>query len=131
MKKRIIFVITLLIAVNLYGEKKMVVQFSPSKVFNADLDFLNDDGYSNYNTFMTALQNSKRVLFTSFVPKTGVIEGEYTLFIYEDSECAGIFTVVAEDYVYDEINKCTRKTPNILNNLRSILFIEYLRSKNK
>ena len=36
-----------------------------------------------------------------------------------------------DDYVYNERKNYFQKVPNVLNNLRAILYIEYLRKQNK
>jgi len=116
---------------NIFAEKKMIINYKPSKIFNVELDFLDINGYNRYVSFIESLEKGRRVFLEGLIPKTGIIEGEYQLVIYEDNICIGIYTIVNDDYVYNERKNYFQKVPNVLNNLRAILYIEYLRKQNK
>ena len=132
MKKVLMFfVIFISFSMNIFAEKKMIINYKPSKVFNVELDFLDINGYNRYVSFIESLEKGRRVFLEGLIPKTGIIEGEYQLVIYEDNICVGIYTIVNDDYVYNERKNYFQKVPNVLNNLRAILYIEYLRKQNK
>jgi len=116
---------------NVFAEKKMIINYKPSKIFNVELDFLDINGYNRYVSFIESLEKGRRLFLEGLIPKTGIIEGEYQLVIYEDNICVGIYTIVNDDYVYNERKNYFQKVPNVLNNLRAILYIEYLRKQNK
>ena len=132
MKKLLMFfVVFISLSMNIFAEKKMIINYKPSKVFNVELDFLDINGYNRYVSFIESLEKGRRVFLEVLIPKTGIIEGEYQLVIYEDNICVGIYTIVNDDYVYNERKNYFQKVPNVLNNLRAILYIEYLRKQNK
>ena len=132
MKKLLMFfVVFISFSMNIFAEKKMIINYKPSKVFNVELDFLDINGYNRYVSFIESLEKGRRVFLEVLIPKTGIIEGEYQLVIYEDNICIGIYTIVNDDYVYNERKNYFQKVPNVLNNLRAILYIEYLRKQNK
>lgn len=132
MKKVLMFfVIFISFSMNIFAEKKMIINYEPSKIFNVELDFLDINGYNRYVSFIESLEKGRRVFLEGLIPKTGIIEGEYQLAIYEDNICIGIYTIVNDDYVYNERKNYFQKVPNVLNNLRAILYIEYLRKQNK
>ena len=132
MKKVLMFfVIFISFSMNIFAEKKMIINYKPSKIFNVELDFLDINGYNRYVSFIESLEKGRRVFLEVLIPKTGIIEGEYQLVIYEDNICIGIYTVMNDDYVYNERKNYFQKVPNVLNNLRAILYIEYLRKQNK
>ena len=132
MKKVLMFfVIFISFSMNIFAEKKMIINYKPSKIFNVELDFLDINGYNRYVSFIESLEKGRRVFLEGLIPKTGIIEGEYQLVIYEDNICIGIYTIVNDDYVYNERKNYFQKVPNVLNNLRAILYIEYLRKQNK
>ena len=132
MKKVLMFfVIFISFSMNIFAEKKMIINYKPSKIFNVELDFLDINGYNRYVPFIESLEKGRRVFLEGLIPKTGIIEGEYQLVIYEDNICVGIYTIVNDDYVYNERKNYFQKVPNVLNNLRAILYIEYLRKQNK
>jgi len=132
MKKVLIFfVIFISFSMNIFAEKKMIINYKPSKIFNVELDFLDINGYNRYVSFIESLEKGRRLFLEGLIPKTGIIEGEYQLVIYEDNICIGIYTIVNDDYVYNERKNYFQKVPNVLNNLRAILYIEYLRKQNK
>ena len=132
MKKVLMFfVIFISFSMNIFAEKKMIINYKPSKIFNVELDFLDINGYNRYVSFIESLEKGRRVFLEVLIPKTGIIEGEYQLVIYEDNICIGIYTIVNDDYVYNERKNYFQKVPNVLNNLRAILYIEYLRKQNK
>ena len=131
MKKLLMFVIFISILMNIFAEKRMIIHHKPSKVFNVEIDFLDINGYNRYVSFIESLEKGRRVFLEGLIPKTGIIEGEYQLVIYEDNICVGIYTIVNDDYVYNERKNYFQKVTNVLNNLRAILYIEYLRKQNK
>lgn len=132
MKKVLMFfVIFISFSMNIFAEKKMIINYKPSKIFNVELDFLDINGYNRYVPFIESLEKGRRLFLEGLIPKTGIIEGEYQLVIYEDNICIGIYTIVNDDYVYNERKNYFQKVPNVLNNLRAILYIEYLRKQNK
>ena len=132
MKKVLMFfVIFISFSMNIFAEKKMIINYKPSKIFNVELDFLDINGYNRYVSFIESLEKGRRVFLEGLIPQTGRIEGEYQLIIYEDNICIGIYTIVNDDYVYNERKNYFQKVPNVLNNLRAILYIEYLRKQNK
>ena len=131
MKKLLMVVIFISISMNIFAEKRMIIHYKPSKVFNVELDFIDINGYTRYSSFIESLQKGKRVFLEVLLPKTGIIEGEYQLVIYEDNICIGIYTIMNDDYVYNERKNYFQKVPNVLNNLRAILYIEYLRKQNE
>lgn len=132
MKKLLMFfVVFISLSMNIFAEKKMIINYKPSKVFNVELDFLDINGYNRYISFIESLEKGKRVFLEVLIPKTGIIEGEYQLVIYEDNICIGIYTIMNDDYVYNERKNYFQKVPNVLNNLRAILYIEYLRKQNE
>lgn len=132
MKKLLMFfVVFISLSMNIFAEKKMIINYKPSKVFNVELDFLDINGYNRYVSFIESLEKSRRVFLEVLIPKTGIIEGEYQLVIYEDNICIGIYTIMNDDYVYNERKNYFQKVPNVLNNLRAILYIEYLRKQNE
>ena len=132
MKKVLMFfVIFISFSMNIFAEKKMIINYKPSKVFNVELDFLDINGYNRYVSFIESLEKGRRVFLEVLIPKTGIIEGEYQLVIYEDNICIGIYTIMNDDYVYNERKNYFQKVPNVLNNLRAILYIEYLRKQNE
>lgn len=132
MKKVLMFfVIFISFSMNIFAEKKMIINYKPSKIFNVELDFLDINGYNRYVSFIESLEKGRRLFLEGLIPKTGIIEGEYQLVIYEDNICIGIYTIVNDDYVYNERKNYFQKVPNVLNNLRAILYIEYLRKQNK
>ena len=130
-KLLIFFVIFISFSMNIFAEKKMIINYKPSKIFNVELDFLDINGYNRYVSFIESLEKGRRVFLEGLIPKTGIIEGEYQLVIYEDNICVGIYTIVNDDYVYNERKNYFQKVPNVLNNLRAILYIEYLRKQNE
>ena len=130
-KLLIFFVIFISFSMNIFAEKKMIINYKPSKIFNVELDFLDINGYNRYVSFIESLEKGRRVFLEGLIPKTGIIEGEYQLVIYEDNICIGIYTVMNDDYVYNERKNYFQKVPNVLNNLRAILYIEYLRKQNE
>jgi len=130
-KLLIFFVIFISFSMNIFAEKKMIINYKPSKIFNVELDFLDINGYNRYVSFIESLEKGRRVFLEVLIPKTGIIEGEYQLVIYEDNICIGIYTVMNDDYVYNERKNYFQKVPNVLNNLRAILYIEYLRKQNE
>lgn len=125
------FVIFISFSMNIFAEKKMIINYKPSKIFNVELDFLDINGYNRYVSFIESLEKGRRVFLEVLIPKTGIIEGEYQLVIYEDNICIGIYTIMNDDYVYNERKNYFQKVPNVLNNLRAILYIEYLRKQNE
>ena len=132
MKKLLMFfVVFISLSMNIFAEKKMIINYKPSKVFNVELDFLDINGYNRYVSFIESLEKGRRVFLEVLIPKTGIIEGEYQLVIYEDNICTGIYTIMNDDYVYNERKNYFQKVPNVLNNLRAILYIEYLRKQNE
>ena len=132
MKKLLMFfVVFISLSMNIFAEKKMIINYKPSKVFNVELDFLDINGYNRYVSFIESLEKGRRVFLEVLIPKTGIIEGEYQLVIYEDNICIGIYTIMNDDYVYNERKNYFQKVPNVLNNLRAILYIEYLRKQNE
>ena len=131
MKKLLMVVIFISISMNIFAEKRMIIHYKPSKVFNVELDFIDINGYTRYSSFIESLLKGRRVFLEMLLPKTGIIEGGYQLVIYEDNICIGIYTVVNDDYVYNERKNYFQKVPNVLNNLRAILYIEYLRKQNE
>ena len=132
MKKLLMFfVVFISLSMNIFAEKKMIINYKPSKIFNVELDFLDINGYNRYVSFIESLEKGRRVFLEGLIPKTGIIEGEYQLVIYEDNICIGIYTIMNDDYVYNERKNYFQKVPNVLNNLRAILYIEYLRKQNK
>ena len=132
MKKVLIFfVIFISFSMNIFAEKKMIINYKPSKIFNVELDFLDINGYNRYVSFIESLEKGRRLFLEGLIPKTGIIEGEYQLVIYEDNICIGTYTIMNDDYVYNERKNYFQKVPNVLNNLRAILYIEYLRKQNK
>jgi len=132
MKKLLMFfVVFISLSMNIFAEKKMIINYKPSKVFNVELDFLDINGYNRYVSFIESLEKGRRVFLEVLIPKTGIIEGEYQLVIYEDNICIGIYTIINDDYVYNERKNYFQKVPNVLNNLRAILYIEYLRKQNE
>ena len=130
-KLLIFFVIFISFSMNIFAEKKMIINYKPSKIFNVELDFLDINGYNRYVSFIESLEKGRRLFLEGLIPKTGIIEGEYQLVIYEDNICIGIYTIVNDDYVYNERKNYFQKVPNVLNNLRAILYIEYLRKQNE
>ena len=130
-KLLIFFVIFISFSMNIFAEKKMIINYKPSKIFNVELDFLDINGYNRYVSFIESLEKGRRVFLEVLIPKTGIIEGEYQLVIYEDNICIGIYTIMNDDYVYNERKNYFQKVPNVLNNLRAILYIEYLRKQNE
>lgn len=130
-KLLIFFVIFISFSMNIFAEKKMIINYKPSKIFNVELDFLDINGYNRYVSFIESLEKGRRVFLEVLILKTGIIEGEYQLVIYEDNICIGIYTVMNDDYVYNERKNYFQKVPNVLNNLRAILYIEYLRKQNE
>ena len=132
MKKVLMFfVVFISLSMNIFAEKKMIINYKPSKVFNVELDFLDINGYNRYVSFIESLEKGRRVFLEVLIPKTGIIEGEYQLVIYEDNICIGNYTIMNDDYVYNERKNYFQKVPNVLNNLRAILYIEYLRKQNE
>ena len=131
MKKLLILVILFLFSTNVFAEEKMIINFTPSKVLNAELDFLDKNGYEDYQSFIESLEKGRRVFFNCFIPKTGIIEGEYKILIYEDNVFVCKYDVIGDDFVYNENKGFCQKVPNVLNNLRAILYLEYLRSLSK
>ena len=132
MKKVLMFfVVFISLSMNIFAEKKMIINYKPSKVFNVELDFLDINGYNRYVSFIESLEKGRRVFLEVLIPKTGIIEGEYQLVIYEDNICIGTYTIMNDDYVYNERKNYFQKVPNVLNNLRAILYIEYLRKQNE
>ena len=132
MKKLLMFfVVFISLSMNIFAEKKMIINYKPSKVFNVELDFLDINGYNRYVSFIESLEKGRRVFLEVLIPKTVIIEGEYQLVIYEDNICIGIYTIINDDYVYNERKNYFQKVPNVLNNLRAILYIEYLRKQNE
>ena len=132
MKKLLMFfVVFISLSMNIFAEKKMIINYKPSKIFNVELDFLDINGYNRYVSFIESLEKGRRVFLEGLIPKTGIIEGEYQLVIYEDNICIGIYTIMNDDYVYNERKNYFQKVPNVLNNLRAILYIEYLRKQNE
>ena len=132
MKKLLMFfVVFISLSMNIFAEKKMIINYKPSKVFNVELDFLDINGYNRYVSFIESLEKGRRVFLEVLIPKTGIIEGEYQLVIYEDNICIGIYTIINDDYVYNERKNYFQKVPNVLNNLSAILYIEYLRKQNE
>ena len=132
MKKLLMFfVVFISLSMNIFAEKKMIINYKPSKIFNVELDFLDINGYNRYVSFIESLEKGRRVFLEVLIPKTGIIEGEYQLVIYEDNICTGIYTIMNDDYVYNERKNYFQKVPNVLNNLRAILYIEYLRKQNE
>ena len=131
MKKLLMVVIFISISMNIFAEKRMIIHYKPSKVFNVELDFIDINGYTRYSSFIESLLKGKRVFLEVLLPKTGIIEGGYQLVIYEDNICIGIYTIMNDDYVYNERKNYFQKVPNVLNNLRAILYIEYLRKQNE
>ena len=130
-KLLIFFVIFISFSMNIFAEKKMIINYKPSKIFNVELDFLDINGYNRYVSFIESLEKGRRVFLEVLILKTGIIEGEYQLVIYEDNICIGIYTIINDDYVYNERKNYFQKVPNVLNNLRAILYIEYLRKQNE
>lgn len=131
MKKLLMVVIFISISMNIFAEKRMIIHYKPSKVFNVELDFIDINGYTRYSSFIESLLKGRRVFLEMLLPKTGIIEGGYQLVIYEDNICIGIYTIMNDDYVYNERKNYFQKVPNVLNNLRAILYIEYLRKQNE
>ena len=123
--------ILVLFSMNIFAERKMVINFTPSKVYDVELDFIDKNGYSKYQSFMDSLEKGKRVILESFIPKTGIIEGEYQILIYEDNICVCKYTIINDNFVYNENKEICQKVPNVLNNLRAILYLEYLSSQSK
>ena len=131
MKKLFILIILFLFSTNIFAEQKMIINFTPSKVFHVELDFLDKNGYDDYHSFIESLEKGRRVFFEHLIPKTGIIEGEYQIFIYEDNVCVSKYTIIGDDFVYNEDKGFCQKVPNVLNNLRAILYLEYLGSQSK
>lgn len=131
MKKKLLLCILFLCSMSVFAEKRMVINFKASKVFDIKIDFIDEQGYIRYNSFMESLLKGKKVYFDSIIPKTGIIEGDYQIVIYEDNKIYCSYNIISDDYVYNENKKCFQKVPNVLNNLRAILYIEYLRSIKK
>lgn len=129
MKKKMLFLlINLFLSFSCYTEEKILkVEFKPNADFSNDITFITSNGYSRYENFVYSLEKGKKIFFTSMIPKTGVLEGEYLLLIYKDNMCIGQYEIVSNDYVYNKLKDCFQEVPNVLNNLRAILFIEYLR----
>ena len=123
-KLSIVFFFTTL---SCFAEERLIINFIPHNGFNADLSFINDKGYRNYPDFIKYLREGKKVWFESFIPKEGILEGEYQLYIYDDDDCIEKFSIVNQDYVYNSTKKVFQKNTHILDKVRSILFIEYLR----
>ena len=124
MKKLLMFSILFLFTMNIFAENKMIIKFTPSKMYDVELDFLDKNGYTNYQSFIESLEKGKRVFLECFIPKTGIIEGEYQIQIFEDNVCVSRYTVINDDFVYNEIKGVCQKVPNVLNNLRAILYLE-------
>ena len=116
---------------DIFAEKKMIINYKPSKFFNGELEFIDINGYTRYYSFVESLEKGKKVFFDWRIPKTGIIEGDYQIEIYENNTCIDIYNIIGNDYVYNERKKCYKKVPNVLNDLRAILYIEYLRNQNK
>lgn len=131
MKKLVIFVICILISMNIFAEKKMIIHYKPSKMFNVELDFIDINGYNGYPLFIESLEKGRRVFLDWLIPKTAILEGEYRIEIYEDNICIGSYLIINDDYIYNERKDYPQKVPNVLSNLRAILYIEYLQSKAK
>lgn len=126
------FLFFILILTNAFAEKKLIIKYAPSKIFNSNLDFINESGYDRYSTFIESLEKKGRKVFFEYkIPKTGVIEGEYQLLIIEDNKCMGNYIIIGDDYVYNVDKGYYQKNVNILNDLRAILYIEYLRKLTK
>lgn len=125
------FAICFMMFLVIYGHtqsKKIKIELQQTEDFCNDISYINKEGYTRYSNLITDLEKGKKVLFISSIPKTGVLEGEYTIYIYENNLCTATYDIVDYDYVYDHKKSCFRKVPNILNQVRSILFIEYLRN---
>ena len=133
-KKLLILVILFLFSMTLFAEQKMIINFTPSKVFQVELDsldFIDKNGYDDYHSFIESLEKGRRVFFEHLIPKTGIIEGEYQILIYEDNICVGKYTIIGDHFVYNEDKGFCQKVPNVLNNLRAILYLEYLASQSR
>ena len=62
MKKVLMFfVIFISFSMNVFAEKKMIINYKPSKIFNVELDFLDINGYNRYVSFIESLEKGRRV----------------------------------------------------------------------
>ena len=129
MKKIILCLIIFCIFSNLFSAEVILkIDFEKNKFVSKEINFISNEGYKNNSEILTILQDAKRVLISIFVPKSEIWEGTYILSIYKNNECVEKYEIVSENYVYDLINQYYLKADNILNEVRSFLYIEYLRS---
>lgn len=126
MKKLLILFIYIFISLSVYAEKRLYIEFTPTDILDSKMNFIDEKGFSEYSDIINSLEKGKKVIFSSKVPKTGILEGTYKLLIYKDTECIGIYEIINNDYVYNEKKDCFQKIPYILDRIRSILFYEYL-----
>ena len=129
MKKMLLSLFFLFIPVLIFAESTILkITFQPNKFVNKSFNYISEYKYEYSSEIIECLINSKKVVFPIFIPKAEIWEGIYTLSIYDENNCIGVFTITNENYIYDEQNQCFRKAKNILKTLRSFLYIEYLRS---
>lgn len=129
MKKIILCLIIFCIFFNLFSAEVILkIDFEKNNFVSKEINFISNEGYKNNSEILTILQDAKRVLISIFVPKSEIWEGTYILSIYKNNECVEKYEIVSENYVYDLINQYYLKAENILNEVRSFLYIEYLRS---
>lgn len=129
MKKFVLCLFILGISSTLFSSEIILkIDFEKNIFVKKEINFISNEGYKNNSKIVTILQGAKRVLLPIFVPKSEIWEGTYILSIYKNNESIGKYEIVSENYVYDLIHQCYLKAENILNEVRSFLYIEYLRS---
>ena len=129
MKKIILLLIMFFISVFLFAEDIILkINFQPNIFVEKTFDFISEYKYEKCSELVKCLNKSKKIIFPIFISKAEIWEGTYTLSIYDENKCLGIYTVINEDIIYDEQRKCFRSAKNILIHLRSFLYIEYLRN---
>lgn len=107
--------------------KTLKIKFTPYSGFELDTSFIENTEFSRYTDVVKSLEKARKA-FSWEIPKTGIMEGEYHLLIYEDNTCIAAYDIVNDNYVYNKTRGCFQKIPNILDRVRAILFVEYLKS---
>lgn len=109
MRKLFFALMSMFLLMSIHAEKKLVIQFLPSENFDSDISFINRNGYKQYSNLVESLLNGKKIWFTGQIPKTGILEGRYQLFIYDDNQCIGQYDIINNDFVYNHMKGCYQK----------------------
>ena len=132
MKKRTFLLTLIFLALPCFltaEDKILQISFSPAEGYDNDTSFIKEEGYSDCQDAISSLEKAKKVFFIQSIPKCAIQEGEYILKVCSHESVIAEYEIINDNYVYNRTKGTFLKAPGILDKIRSVLFVEYLKSK--